>query len=152
MVFKASELCPRLHQLLVKIFNEAGLPDGVINDIQASRERAKEVTETAISHPTIRKVEFVGSASVGRIIGQLCAKYLKPIFMELGGKGPAIVLDDADLEAAAKKCVLGCEFLCPIFSSITNPFPTDLPVHGAQHFYIMDNCVSQQRESLYWKR
>jgi acyl-CoA reductase-like NAD-dependent aldehyde dehydrogenase len=123
VVFKASELCPRLHQLLVKIFNEAGLPDGVINVIQASRERATEVTETAIAHPAIRKAEFVGSASVGRIIGQLCAKYLKPIFMELGGKGPAIVLDDADLEAAAKKCVLGCKFLCPVFSFMSESVP-----------------------------
>jgi acyl-CoA reductase-like NAD-dependent aldehyde dehydrogenase len=49
----------------------------------------------------------VGSAGVGRIIGSLCAKYLKPILMELGGKGPALVLDDADLEDAAKKCIAG---------------------------------------------
>lgn len=106
-MFKASENCPRLHYLLVKIFNEAGLPDGVVNVIQASREMASEVTEAVIAHPAIRKVEFIGSAAVGKIVGQLCAKYLKPIFMELGGKGPAIVLDDADLAAAARKCALG---------------------------------------------
>lgn len=68
---------------------------------------ASEVTEAVIAHKGIRKVEFVGSASVGRAIGQLCARHLKPIFMELGGKGPAIVLEDADLTAAAKRCVLG---------------------------------------------
>jgi acyl-CoA reductase-like NAD-dependent aldehyde dehydrogenase len=93
--------------MLVNIFQEAGLPKGVVNVIQASREKAAEVTEAVIAHPAIRKVEFVGSANVGRIVGQVCAKYLKPIFMELGGKGPAIVLDDADLAAAAKRCVAG---------------------------------------------
>jgi acyl-CoA reductase-like NAD-dependent aldehyde dehydrogenase len=106
-VFKASENCPKLHHLLVKIFEEAGLPKGVINVIQVSREKAAEVTEAVIAHPAIRKVEFVGSATVGRIVGQVCAKHLKPIFMELGGKGPAIVLDDADLAAAAKRCIAG---------------------------------------------
>ncbi|PYH40098.1 ALDH-like protein [Aspergillus saccharolyticus JOP 1030-1] len=107
VVFKASENCPKLHHLLVRLFEEAGLPRGVINVIQASREMASEVTEAVIAHPAIRKVEFVGSAAVGRIIGQLCSKYLKPIFMELGGKGPAIILEDADLPAAAKRCVFG---------------------------------------------
>jgi len=118
VVFKASEQCPKLHLLLVKIFNEAGLPDGVVNVIQASREKAAEVTEAVISHPAIKKVEFVGSASVGKIIGQVCAKYFKPIFMELGGKGPAIVLEDADLEAATKKCVLGGEHSTPHYSVV----------------------------------
>ncbi|KAJ5675987.1 ALDH-like protein [Penicillium macrosclerotiorum] len=107
VVFKVSENCPQLHHLLVHLFEDAGLPKGIINVIQASREMASEVTEAVIAHQAIRKVEFVGSASVGRAIGQLCAKYLKPIFMELGGKGPAIVLEDADLTAAAKRCVLG---------------------------------------------
>lgn len=111
VVFKASENCPKLHQMLVKIFEEAGLPKGVINVIQASREKAAEVTEAVIAHPAIRKVEFVGSATVGRIVGQVCAKHLKPIFMELGGKGPAIVLDDADLPAAAKRCIAGGMYL-----------------------------------------
>jgi acyl-CoA reductase-like NAD-dependent aldehyde dehydrogenase len=112
VVFKASELCPRTHHLLAKIFAEAGLLDGVVNVIQTVREMASEVTEALVAHPAIRKVEFVGSASVGKLVGQLCAKYLKPIFMELGGKGPSIVLDDADLPAAAKKCVLGGKPSC----------------------------------------
>jgi acyl-CoA reductase-like NAD-dependent aldehyde dehydrogenase len=53
------------------------------------------------------RFEFIGSATVGRIIGQAASKYLKPILMELGGKGPAIVLKDADLKQAAKLCALG---------------------------------------------
>lgn len=83
------------------------MPDGVINVIQTRREEAAAVTEALVSHPAIRKIEFIGSANVGRAIGQLGGKHLKPVLMELGGKGPAIVLADADLEDAAKKCVAG---------------------------------------------
>ncbi len=68
------------------------------------------MTEALIAHDAIRKVEFVGSLGIGKIIGQLGGKYLKPVLMELGGKGPALVLDDADLEAAAQKCVAGGEY------------------------------------------
>lgn len=84
VVFKASEYCPHTHHLLVEIFREAGLPDGVVNVIQTRREDAAPVTEALVAHPHIRKVEFIGSASVGRIIGQLGGKYLKPVLMELG--------------------------------------------------------------------
>ncbi len=52
---------------------------------------------------------FIGSAKVGTHIGQMCAKYLKPILMELGEKGPAIVLGDADLKQDARTCAIGGE-------------------------------------------
>ena len=64
-------------------------------------------TEVLIANERIRKVEFIGSAAVGRIIGSVAAKHLKPILMELGGKCPAIVLDDADLQKAAGLCAAG---------------------------------------------
>ncbi|OAL02109.1 aldehyde dehydrogenase [Phaeosphaeriaceae sp. SRC1lsM3a] len=107
VVFKASEMCPLTHYLITQAFVEAGAPAGVVNQIQCKREDAAEVTETVIAHEAIRKVEFIGSAAVGRVIGQVAAKYLKPVIMELGGKCPAIVLEDADLEEAANKCALG---------------------------------------------
>ncbi|KAF2871490.1 Aldehyde/histidinol dehydrogenase [Massariosphaeria phaeospora] len=107
VVFKASELCPRTHFAITEAFAQAGVPPGVLNQIQVRRDDAAEVTEALIAHEAIRKVEFIGSAAVGRIIGQLAAKHLKPILLELGGKTPAIVLDDADLEEAAKTCALG---------------------------------------------
>ncbi|OAP65062.1 hypothetical protein AYL99_01034 [Fonsecaea erecta] len=107
VVFKASELSPRVHHGVVEAFLAAGLPDGCINQIQAQREDASRITETIIAHPAIRKVEFIGSAGVGRIIGQLASKYLKPVLMELGGKAPAIVLKDADLKSAAALCAQG---------------------------------------------
>jgi len=107
VVFKASELSPRTHFMITQAFVESGVPKGVLNQIQTRREDAAKVTEDLIAHEAIRKVEFIGSAAVGRIVAQLAAKHLKPVLLELGGKCPAIVLDDADLEEAAKLCALG---------------------------------------------
>lgn len=109
VILKASELSPWSHQLILEVFKEAGLPDGVLNQIQCSRQDAAVVTEAVIGHSSLRKIEFVGSAHVGRIMGALAAKHLKPILMELGDQSPAIVLEDADFKAAAEKCVLGCK-------------------------------------------
>ena len=107
VVFKASEQCPQTHHLFGQVFAEAGLPHGVLNIIQSSREDAPIVTNTLIAHHAIRKVEFIGSPDVGSVIGSLAGKYLKPVLMELGGKGAAIVLEDADIEDAAEKCIRG---------------------------------------------
>lgn len=107
IVLKVSELCPRTHSALVEAFEEGGIPKGVINVIQAKREHAAAVVEAVISHKAVRKVDFIGSAAVGSSIGQVCARYLKPILMELGGKGPALILEDADLEKAARVCAIG---------------------------------------------
>jgi acyl-CoA reductase-like NAD-dependent aldehyde dehydrogenase len=110
VVFKASELCPRVHHALVRIFHDAGVLHGALNKIQCDRSAASEVTEALIAHHAIKKVEFIGSNPVGSIIGQLCGKYLKPILMELGGKSAAIVLEDADLPRAAELVVRGAFF------------------------------------------
>ena len=107
VVLKASELSPATHFAIVEIFAEAGLPDGCLNSLQCGREDAGVITEALIGDERIRKVEFIGSAAVGRIIGGLAAKYLKPVLMELGGKCPSIVLDDADLAKAARLSAAG---------------------------------------------
>jgi len=101
VVLKSSELSPLTHSLIVDIYHQAGLPAGVLNSVQADRSSAAEITEALIANERIRKIEFIGSAAVGRIIGATAAKYLKPVLMELGGKCPAIVLDDANLQKAA---------------------------------------------------
>lgn len=101
VVLKASELSPLTHSLIVDIYHQAGLPHGVLNSVQADRTSAAEVTEALIADERIRKVEFIGSAAVGRMIGATAAKHLKPVLMELGGKCPSIVLDDANLQKAA---------------------------------------------------
>jgi acyl-CoA reductase-like NAD-dependent aldehyde dehydrogenase len=107
VVFKASELCPQTHGLITRAFSECGCPDGVLNQVQCGREDAAQVTETLIAHEAIRKIEFIGSAEVGKRIMGIAARYLKPVLMELGGKCPAIVLEDAELEVAAKQCAMG---------------------------------------------
>ena len=77
VVVKASELCPATHQALIEAWAEAGLPPGVMNKIQVARPDAAQVTEVLIAHPAIRKIEFIGSASVGRIVGAVAAKVSK---------------------------------------------------------------------------
>lgn len=65
------------------------------------------MTKTIIEHPAIKKVNFTGSTNVGRIVSRLAGENLKPILLELGGKAPAIVCADADLDVAAQHCVVG---------------------------------------------
>ena len=100
------------HHMIVECFEEAGLPKGCINQVQVAREDAASITEALIANERIRKIEFIGSAAIGRIIGSVAAKHLKPVLMELGGKCPAIVLDDANLQKAARLCATGGEFRC----------------------------------------
>ncbi|RDK38387.1 ALDH-like protein [Aspergillus phoenicis ATCC 13157] len=107
IVLKASELCPLVYRKLVDVFEAAGVPKGVINQVQVRREDAAAVTDALIAHPAIRKVEFIGSTKLGKVIGQLASKYLKPLLMELGGKSTVLVLKDADLEMAAKNFAFG---------------------------------------------
>ncbi|KAG9185577.1 hypothetical protein G6011_06908 [Alternaria panax] len=107
VVFKASEVCPHTHSLITRAFAAAGCPEGVLNQVQCAREDAPVVTETLIAHEAIRKIEFIGSAEVGKRIMAVAARYLKPVLMELGGKCPAVVLEDADLGEAARACAMG---------------------------------------------
>jgi acyl-CoA reductase-like NAD-dependent aldehyde dehydrogenase len=107
VVFKASEVSPRSLGVVGTVFREAGLPDGVLNVIQHAPEDAPAVTKALIEHPAIKKINFTGSTAVGRIIAELAGKNLKPVLLELGGKAPAIALDDADLPMAARACAMG---------------------------------------------
>jgi benzaldehyde dehydrogenase (NAD) len=107
VVLKGSELCPATHGLIVQALQEAGLPNGVVNFVTNAPEDAAYVVETMISHPAVKRVNFTGSTHVGRIIAGTCAKYLKPSVLELGGKAPLLVLDDADLDAAVNGAAFG---------------------------------------------
>jgi acyl-CoA reductase-like NAD-dependent aldehyde dehydrogenase len=107
VVMKASETCPGTHMLIGKVLQEAGLPKGVINVVTHSREDAPKVTEALIAHPAVRRINFTGSSHVGRIIAQTAAKYLKPVLLELGGKAPLLVLDDANLDDAVDAAAFG---------------------------------------------
>ena len=107
VVLKGSELCPATHGLIIEALQEGGLPPGVVNFVTNAPEDAGTVVEAMVAHPAVRRVNFTGSTRVGRIIGQTCAKYLKPAILELGGKAPFLVLDDADIDAAVAGCTFG---------------------------------------------
>ena len=107
VILKGSELCPRTHSLIVEALQEAGLPRGVVNYITNAPADAGAVVEAIVAHPAVRRINFTGSTKVGRIIAQTCAKYLKPVVLELGGKAPLVILDDADLDAAVNGAAFG---------------------------------------------
>ena len=107
VVLKSSEVCPATHRLIADAFAAAEFPKGVVNVISHSAQDAPAIVEALIAHPAVRRVSFTGSTRVGRIIGELCGRHLKPAVLELGGKAPMVVLDDADLEEAVKAAVFG---------------------------------------------
>ncbi|MGV1776562.1 aldehyde dehydrogenase [Agrobacterium fabrum] len=107
VVMKTSELCPRTHALIIEAVASAGLPKGVLNAISNAPEDAAKIVETLIAHPAVRRVNFTGSTRVGRVIAETAARYLKPALLELGGKAPFIVLDDADIDAAVAAAAFG---------------------------------------------
>ncbi len=107
VVLKGSELCPATHGLIIEALQEGGLPPGVVNFVTNAPADAGTVVEAMIAHPAVRRVNFTGSTRVGRIIGQTAAKYLKPAILELGGKAPFLVLDDADVDAAVAGATFG---------------------------------------------
>lgn len=106
-VLKGSEMSPRCFWCIGSILTAAGLPDGVVNVIFHRPQDAPEVTNAIIEHPFVKKITFTGSTATGSIIAAQAGKHLKPVVMELGGKAPAIVLKDANLEKAAEACAVG---------------------------------------------
>ena len=107
VVFRASETSPRTHAIIAEILHEAGLPAGVLNFLTSSPEDADRVVEAIIAHPAVRRVNFTGSTTVGRVIAEKAARHLKPALLELGGKAPFVVLDDADIDGAVNAAVFG---------------------------------------------
>ncbi|MET0878820.1 MAG: aldehyde dehydrogenase [Tardiphaga sp.] len=107
VILKASEVCPGTHRLIGECLRDAGLPPGVLNVITNAPEDAPDLIEALIAHPAVRRINFTGSTRVGRIIAQTAAKYLKPVLLELGGKAPLVVLDDADIDAAVAAAAFG---------------------------------------------
>ena len=107
VVLKASEMCPGTHRLIGTLFREAGFPPGVVNVVTNAPKDAGAVVEALIAHPAVRRVNFTGSSRVGKIIARKCAEYLKPVLLELGGKSPLVVLDDADLDEAVSAAAFG---------------------------------------------
>jgi betaine-aldehyde dehydrogenase/5-carboxymethyl-2-hydroxymuconic-semialdehyde dehydrogenase len=100
VILKPAEWSPLSCSLLADLAVEAGLPPGVLNVVQGIGE---EVGVALVSHPGVRRISFTGSPETARHIGAAAAQNIVPFTGELGGKGPLLVFEDCDLEAAARK-------------------------------------------------
>jgi acyl-CoA reductase-like NAD-dependent aldehyde dehydrogenase len=100
VVLKPAEWSPLACSLLADLADEAGIPPGVFNVVQGVGE---EAGAALVSHEGVRRVSFTGSPETGALIGQAAARNIVPFTGELGGKGPLVVFEDADLETAARK-------------------------------------------------
>ncbi|MBS0612746.1 MAG: aldehyde dehydrogenase [Proteobacteria bacterium] len=107
VILKASENCPRAHELIIEAFAEAGFPEGVVNVVTNAPADAAAVVGALIDAPEVKRINFTGSTAVGRIVARRAAENLKPCLLELGGKAPLLVLEDADLDEAVKAAAFG---------------------------------------------
>jgi acyl-CoA reductase-like NAD-dependent aldehyde dehydrogenase len=107
VILRSSESCPRTHHLIVETLNQAGFPPGVVNVLHNAPADAPAIVEALIAHPDVKRINFTGSSKVGKIIAKLAAEHFKPVLLELGGKAPFIVLDDADLDQAVDAAAFG---------------------------------------------
>ncbi|MCX4746535.1 gamma-aminobutyraldehyde dehydrogenase [Kitasatospora sp. NBC_01287] len=104
IVLKPAELTPLTSLMLAHACTEAGLPDGVVNVVTGSGRTAGE---RLVSHPDVAMVSFTGSTGVGRRVAELATATVKRTHLELGGKAPFVVFEDADLQAAVHGAVAG---------------------------------------------
>lgn len=104
MVVKPAEETPLSALLLEKIIAEAGVPDGVVNLVTGYGHTAGAAL---VGHPDVDKIAFTGSTEVGKQIAQASAGNLKKVMLELGGKSPVLIYDDADLSAAVPMAAMG---------------------------------------------
>jgi acyl-CoA reductase-like NAD-dependent aldehyde dehydrogenase len=104
VIFKPASLTPLCAASLVEIFDEAGLPHGVLNLVTGS---ASIVGSEIVENPRVRAISFTGGVSAGRDIYTKAARLLKLVAVELGGKNPQIVMDDADIDLAVEGVLFG---------------------------------------------
>ena len=102
-----SEHAPRIAHMLARVFQDAGFPHGHFNVVTGN---PFDIGDALTEHPLVKCVTFCGSSRVGRHVAELCARYYKPVILELGGKSPMIVLDDADLDSAVQAAAISVFF------------------------------------------
>ena len=107
VVWKPAEYAPAVGEALTRIFLHGGLPEGVLNTVQADGPTTFAGLQRALDERLVDKVGFTGSSEVGRRIGELCGRHLQSPCLELGGKNPMVVMDDADLDLAVEGAVFG---------------------------------------------
>ncbi|MEG2569430.1 MAG: betaine-aldehyde dehydrogenase, partial [Acinetobacter sp.] len=108
MIFKPSEVTPLTAYKLAEIYTEAGVPNGVFNVVQGI---GRDIGQWLTEHPAIEKISFTGGVETGKkVMASAAASSLKEITMELGGKSPLIICDDADIDKAADIAVMANYF------------------------------------------
>ena len=131
VVFKASEQSPRVHAAIVAALVDAGVPAGVVNLITNDPADAADVVGALVEHPLTAHINFTGSSRVGAIIAAKAAPLFKRTLLELGGKAPLLVLDDADLDAAAAAASFGAFMNSGQICMSTERIVVDESVHDA---------------------
>jgi acyl-CoA reductase-like NAD-dependent aldehyde dehydrogenase len=102
VVFKPADLVPGSAWALAEIISRSGIPAGVFNLVMG---RGSVIGDAIVNHPDVHAVSFTGSTGVGGQIADLCVKSKKRVQIEMGGKNPQVVLDDADLQQAVEVCI-----------------------------------------------
>ena len=122
ILLKPTEIAPLNAYVLAEIIDEAGLPPGVFNMVMG---RGLSVGEAIVSHPLVDMVSFTGSTRAGKRVSELAAQSVKRVALELGGKSPNIILDDADLEKVIAdgigKCYLNSGQTCSALTRMLVP-------------------------------
>ncbi|HEX2046765.1 MAG TPA: aldehyde dehydrogenase family protein [Acidimicrobiales bacterium] len=122
VVLKPSEVAPLSAFVLAEAAEEAGLPAGVLNVVTG---RGRAAGEALVAHPGVDMVSFTGSTPAGRRVAALAAETVKRVTLELSGKSPSVVLDDADLPdavgAAVRQCMLNSGQTCIAWSRLLVP-------------------------------
>jgi betaine-aldehyde dehydrogenase len=140
MIFKPSEETPRGAIKLAEVFIEAGVPAGVFNVVQGAAEVGKKL----VSSPDIEKVSFTGEVGTGKKVMSAAAASLKEVTMELGGKSPLIVFDDADIDEAVTATMLGNFYTQgEICTNCTRVF-----VHDAVYNKFIDKLVTRTKQNI----
>jgi betaine-aldehyde dehydrogenase len=132
IVLKPAPGTPLTTLKLGELIKEAGIPDGVVNIISGSNDTGQALVE----HPDVRMVSLTGSTGTGKKIMKTAADTLKRVHLELGGKAPLIVFDDADLEALAA------------VATLTSTFNTGQDCTAATRVYVHESKLSQVQEAL----
>jgi betaine-aldehyde dehydrogenase len=138
MVFKPAELTPLTALKLAEIYTEAGLPDGVFNVVQGDHRTG----EALVAHSGVAKVSLTGEVATGKIVMANAAATLKNVTLELGGKSPLIVFEDADLDNAVSAALMANFYTQgEVCSNGTRVF-----VHGQIHDEFVDRLVARTQK------
>ncbi len=106
VVLRPSRITPLTTLMFAQLSAEAGLPPGVLNVVTGSSETGEAIVE----HPNVRMISITGSTAVGQRVMEVAAKRVKRVHLELGGKAPVLVFDDADAELVASKVTLASTY------------------------------------------